>query len=287
MATDNILSVVTVDGQGGNDVLSVNDQASTGQESYDVEATRFTRTPLTFGQPIGSPTQIVNYANVESLAVHAGTNFDGLGAGSTSAGTSTALYGGPGQAEFVIENGHDTLDDIQGPLALHGGGRANFAFVTDELDTVGHTFTLTANTVQRDGIAPITYDGFGEFILATGDNTAVPPTPDTVNVLSTAAGTFTIVPVGSGDTVILGRPTGTGSARTLQDFQGPFRVQSVATEAPTVVIDDSGDPDTAGPHHHIRQLLESWILRRRASAAGYLHPDRQWLRRIHPRQRQR
>ena len=52
---------------------------------------------------------------------------------------------------------------------------------------------------------------------------------------------FTIVLVGTGSAINLGAPTGNGSTHTLQTLLGTVRVQSLATEAPRVFVDDSGD----------------------------------------------
>jgi hypothetical protein len=62
-------------------------------------------------------------------------------------------------------------------------------------------------------------------------------------VTGTVANASTILLVRSTDTVILGAPLGNGT-HTMQTFLGEFRVQSVATDSPTVVIDDSGNPST-------------------------------------------
>jgi hypothetical protein len=241
---DPIQGLVTIDGQGGT-VLTVNDQATSSQEEYDVYATQVLRTPFTFGQPRVSPTQTINYVNLSALTVNGGSGQDIFGAAGTPAGTTTALYGGTGHNEFFVENNADTLDDIQGPVALHGGSIYDFATANDGLNTLGHTYTLTADRVQRNSMADITYDGLGEFILATGDNPYSAPSPDTVSVQSTAANTFTILVVGTGGRVTLGQPVGDGSTHSLQSFLGSFRVQSLATEAATVSIDDAGNPSTA------------------------------------------
>src|SRR5262249_49181280 len=126
----------------------------------------------------------------------------------------TSLYGGTGPNEFVVFNDSDTLDDIQGPVALHGGSNGDFAYVVDTLNTVGHNYTLTAGRVQRFNtassqadIAPITYDGLGEVIVATADNPYFGHSPSIVNVQSTFNG-LTFVEVGNQDTVTVGSGAG-------------------------------------------------------------------------------
>jgi Ca2+-binding RTX toxin-like protein len=158
-------------------------------------------------------------------------------------GGSSGKNGGGGN-EFIVANAQDTLNDIHGPLAIHGGGIYDFASVVDGQNTVGHGYTLTATDVQRDDLADITYDGLSELVLSTGDNPYYGHTPpSTVNVLSTAANVLTVVATGAGDTINLGMPIANSSTKTLQDFQGPLRVQigEYHLGSGTVVVDDSGD----------------------------------------------
>ncbi|HEV3298186.1 MAG TPA: hypothetical protein VG055_01000, partial [Planctomycetaceae bacterium] len=160
----------------------------------------------------------------------------------------TTLYGGANETQFIVANNNDTLDDIQGALTLHGGGIFNFAEIIDALNTVGHNYTLSSdptsgNHVDRDGMADISYDGLGEFIVQASDNPYTPPSPNTVAVTGTAANASTILLVRSTDTVILGAPLGNGT-HTMETFLGEFRVQSLSTDSPSVVVDDSGNPST-------------------------------------------
>jgi hypothetical protein len=132
-------------------------------------------------------------------------------------------------------------------VAIHGGSRFYVMSFDDGLNTVGHTYTLTATDVKRDDLADITYDGVGEGILATGDNPHFGHSPaSTVNVLSTAPNVYMTVATGAGDTINLGMPTGNVSTKTLQYFQGPLLavIGEYVTGAGTVVVDDSGDPNS-------------------------------------------
>jgi hypothetical protein len=243
---------VTVNGNGGNTTLNVNDGGTASSEYYAVYSTQVFRTPDISGQPLGSPTQTINYHNLGSVNVYGAGAGDLFGIGGTQAGTSVAVYGGyngvpGGYNQFIVTNASDTMDDIHGPLAIHGGGRFYVMSFDDGLNTVGHTYTLTATDVKRDDLADITYDGVGEAILATGDNPHFGHSPpSTVNVLSTAPNVYMTVATGAGDTINLGMPTGNGSTKTLQYFQGPLRAEigEYVTGAGTVVVDDSGDPSS-------------------------------------------
>jgi hypothetical protein len=245
---DPIQGAVTVNGNA-NTTLNINDKGTTSHEWYDVSANQVLRYPWTFGQPLGTPTQTINYFNVKYLYVYGGSGSSGgvqdvLAAHSTLASTAlTSLYGGSGPNEFVVSNGSQTLDDIQGPVALHGGGIHDFAEVSDGLNTVGHNYTLTAGRVQRDHMADVTYDGLGEVIVATADNPYVGHTASTINVQSTTPSAFTIVDAGNKDTVTVGSGAGAQPAipSTLASI-GQLQVgNAYAADHSSVVLDDSGD----------------------------------------------
>jgi hypothetical protein len=249
---DPIQGALTFNGQGASTTLNVDDENTASHEYYQVYDTQVTRTPYTYGQPYGSPTQTINFFNLGSVNVHGGSAADLFDVYGTVAGTSVALYGGSsgaglsgGNALFV--NGpDDTVNGIHGPVAIHGGSIYDLAVVVDALDTVGHTYTVTATDVKRDDLADITYDGVGELTVSAADTPYSGHRPlSTVNVLSTAAHTFTGVLGGKGDTINLGMPTGIGSAPTLQDILGPLEVSTGAESlgTGTVVVDDSGDPN--------------------------------------------
>jgi hypothetical protein len=250
-----ILSAVTVNGQGGSNTLNVHDESTSSTEYYKVTNNQVLRYPYTFGQPVGNPTQTITYSNLTNVNVYGGSAADLFGVFSTLAGTSVAVFGGPSGKngtsgnynEFIVANNYLTLDDIHGPLAIHGGSTYDLADFYDGLNTVGHTYTLTATSWQRDDLADITYDGLDELILRTGDNPIYGHSPiSTVNVLSTAANAFTVVVVGGGDKVNVGEPIGNGSTNTLQGIQGGLDVQSgeYHRESATVKLDDSGDTQT-------------------------------------------
>jgi hypothetical protein len=239
---------VTVNGNGRT-ALTLNDGGTAGRQEYDVSPATITRTPI--ATPASGPAQTVTYANLASIAVNGGLGADLFGVAGTPGGTAVSLSGGPGQNQFLVGNGPGTLDAIQGPLALHGGSRADVAVVNDSRNVAAHRYTLVNSSVQRNGMAPVSYNGLGKVELFTRSSPAAAAGPDRVSVQGTTANALTVVAVGAGAAVTLNAPAGSGSAPTLQNFLGSLRVQSPATRPATVVIDDaghagpSGNPDTA------------------------------------------
>ena len=241
---DPIQGPVTITGAGSVNSLSINDQGTSAVQAYDLSANQFTRTSS--DNTSGTPSTTVSFSKMQNVAFYCGSGHeDVVNVDAVSKGTSIAVYGNNDYAEFLVGG---TLDAIQGPLALHGGANAiyNFVTFTDYLNTVGHQYTLTANTLQRSGMANISFDGLQAVTLSTGDNPSYPPSPDTVSVQSTAANVNTSIEEGNGDVITLGAVTSPGK-RTLQNLLGPITVLSsyVPSETPSLIVDDSGDPGTA------------------------------------------
>jgi hypothetical protein len=241
---DPIQGAVTVNGNGVNTVLNVNDAGTSSAQTYQLFATQLLRYPSPpAGQALGNPTQTINYFYINHVYVHGGTASDTWFVNSTLPGTITDLYsaGGTPSTEnaFVVDNSATVLDGIQGPLGLHGGGGGPFYdFLTahDDLNAVGHTYTLTTGELQRDGMANITYDSLGEFLLYAANNPYVGHTPgNTINVQSIGSISATVA-AGTGDAVNVGQ-TGTMSyiSGTLS-IGGPGPKQ--------VTLDDSADTQT-------------------------------------------
>jgi len=133
--------------------------------------------------------------------------------------------------EFLIENTSDVLNGIQGPLAVHGGGIFDYVIAYDQLNTVGHTYTMTTGMLQRDGMANITYDGVGGFELPVANNPQGHTPSNTVKLLSLGSLVAQII-VGTGDTVEVGQNHSLAQILGEPIIEGP---------AKQVTIDDSGD----------------------------------------------
>jgi autotransporter-associated beta strand protein len=235
---DPIQGSVTVNGIGANNTLNIYDQGTSSVQSYGVSATQVTRTPPPI--PPNNPTQTINYFNMAFVNLYGGSGADFWNAYSTPTGTSTALYGGSStnENEFAVEDAVNLLDEIHGPLAFHGGG-IDFLEAIDSGNTVGQTYTLTSGMLQRIGMANITYDGMGEFVLATANNPYFGHSPNTVYFQS-LGNVFAIVEVGTADTLTVGQ---NGS---MAGIVGDLRIQDVVGQVPKqVTLDDSADT-TAG-----------------------------------------
>jgi hypothetical protein len=227
---DSIQGPITIDGEA-NGALMVNDAGTTTIQQWVVANSFIDRYP--FG---GSPPAVpqINYHNLGAVRLTTGAARAFIGIYSTAAGMTTTVNGNNSGDQFIVGN-FDRLDDIQGPLALHGSGLDYFSAV-DGLNTIGHTYTLTTGKLQRDGgIADITYDGMGSFVLSTANN-SLGHTSSIVNVQSLSVELADLA-VAKGDTVTVGQ---NGS---LANLTGDLLIQGLIGQAPKqITLDDHADP---------------------------------------------
>jgi hypothetical protein len=225
---------ITINGGGGTNSLTFDDRQTTADETYTVAAS-------TVGRAGAGP---IRYANMANLALYGGTGNNLLVVTSTSAGTTTDVYGGngPNTDEFIVTSVAVRLDDIQGPLNLHGqngpgtgiGGESNALF-NDAGNAAVETYTLTAGALNRSGMAPINYDHLVADVLYTSDQSSA-----AVNVQSNLADVNTQISLdGSGDQVTIGSAA-PRLGGTLANIQGSVVVLG-SMRAASVVVDDSGD----------------------------------------------
>src|SRR5262249_2130446 len=108
------------------------------------------------------------YSNVESLTLTGSPLSDTFHLHGTAAGTTTTLNGGDGIDVFSFGSASGTMNSIQGPLVLDGRAGPNFVSFYDWASTVGHPYTYPADTMTRDGMAPVRYYGMNQLIQYIG-----------------------------------------------------------------------------------------------------------------------
>lgn len=218
-----VLGPVTVNGSD-SDTLAFNDQGTTADRTFVLDTGS-----VTWGGPA------INYAGVQSVTVNGGSGTNVYFVYGSPAEVSTTLNGGPGVNAFV-EGAY--VNPLLGPLAVHGRpGSNSYLVYSDDPTPTAQTYTLTADTLTRSGLAPVTFDNLYEVILYPA-----PVGGNTINVTSLAAGVFANLVAASGDTVTI------GSNQSLAAVLGPVSVTAFGTSPPTVVLDDSADTTPpAGP----------------------------------------
>jgi hypothetical protein len=224
----NLAGLVSINGQGGTNTLNAFDQAATFSQPLATEV--LYRDHLTRYDP--TRRTVFTYTGVQSVNVSAGRSDNNadefFGVAGTPLGvpvTVTNASSGSGHVDFVVGTDSDNLDGILGLLTIHGRvGGTDFLELADDGPNP-QTFTVTANTVSRTGIAPIVYDNQTELLLGTSSGALA-----TVNVQSTAMATVTFIFLGqAGDQATI-------NAATLQNDLVAESVSAVS-----VTVDDSGD----------------------------------------------
>jgi hypothetical protein len=129
------------------------------------------------------------------------------------------------------------LDFLQGPLTVVGrAGALDLLLLNDAANASPQSYTVTATTVSRPGMAPVTYANLTQINLYTSNVGA----PAAVTVQSTAPTTFTqVLLLTAGDQAAVNAPGVQGALRILSNGAAPVPV--------SVTVDDlsEGRPRTA------------------------------------------
>ena len=203
---DAILGNLTIQGQVGfNDVLVINDpgHAPSPARMYTVTATQVTRT----GPP--NPVAPIAYFNLAGLVLNGSSSYV-----VSATSTPTTLHTGAGDDTITVGDPGNTLNGIQAPLVIDGGAGTNRLILNDQGNPAPQMYTLTATTLTRSFMAPITYASIQQLVLNAG------PMGNLLNLQGTAAGSSDTVLAGAGnDAIILG-----GAAASLDALQGVLAI---------------------------------------------------------------
>ena len=122
------------------------------------------------------------------------------------------------------------INGILGVVAVNGAGGATQLNINDAGKVLGGLYTVTAASVTRNGIAGVLYSSIVSLVVNAGLG------GNTINVLSTSAGTTTTINTGSSaDVVNVGN-----TVNTLDNILGPLAV--VGHGLNTLNVNDFGDP---------------------------------------------
>ena len=234
-----VVGTLNIDGGGGANTLTINDQRNTKAQTYTV-----TGTQVTFLSGRGAIATVA-YSNVNQLTLNGGSGGNIVRVQSTS--IPTGINSGSSPDTITVAGGPpnpNRLDGIQGQLVINGPGGAigppNDAIIINDSGNVpGWNYVEAPNSLSRQGIAPITFFNYSLLVFAPAQ-AARPaggaigdPVGNQIDVTGVLAGTAVTVDAGSWDTVTL---SGTGS--TLNTFLGPINV-ACASPTDTLILDDS------------------------------------------------
>jgi acrosin len=184
---DSILGTVSINGQGGANVLYVNDQGTITAQTYHVQ----TAIPsIQRGQAL------VAYSGMSILVLRAGSGGNTIDVLGTLAATPVTVYAGALNDTVNVGDSGNHLDSIQSPMNVYGQNGTTLLNVNDQGTATSTTYGITDTFLGRTGSPAITYSNLNSLTLNGGSG------GNTINVESTAAGTTTTVNGGSGGSTI-------------------------------------------------------------------------------------
>ncbi|MEX2176502.1 MAG: hypothetical protein WD872_19210, partial [Pirellulaceae bacterium] len=202
---DTFAALITVEGGGDEDSLLLQDAADiTTNNTYTITANQVTR-----------PAFIVDYSQVETLTVNAGTGGDTIQVDSTSA--VTTVNAGAGNDGITVGNG--TLNNIAHTVTVAGDAGDDSLTVNDSTNAGSNTYLITAAQVTRGGVT-INYSTVESLTLLAG--TGVDQIFVGDGTLDNMVPTITVNggSVGSPDSLTVNDSTdNTGNTYTISDAQ--------------------------------------------------------------------
>jgi hypothetical protein len=220
----------TISGGNGDDTIVVNSAGYTGAELQNAvsltgaagaDTLRFNASPGSttnlYNNSFDStrtPTYLYFEPTIESFDFRGSAGADEFIVRSTRMDTATTVSGGDG-ADLIHVGGTPGapyhMDDIDGPLVVNGQNGPDELALSDNGLTIARSYTLSANDLQRSGLAPLSFDDFEKLSL-TGT-----AGPDTINVAETVPGALVSLDGGPGLDAVTVNSDGTGSARVQFD----------------------------------------------------------------------
>jgi Ca2+-binding RTX toxin-like protein len=225
---DTIDGDVTVDGGSGTDTLTIHDENNSFSDTFTVTTSSVDRNAA-------AP---VNYSATEVVVLDGGSGNVNYDIESTLATVTTTINGDTGADAFNISPVAQFLDNIDGAVTVNGGAGADTLTLHDENDSFSDTFTVTAASVGRNAMTPVSYTSINGGVTVESGTTG--------NLTFDIESTFVGSPV-----TIHGNSTGTETfnvspgAKNLDPFHGKLSVFGGPGAASLKVFDNNNaNPDT-------------------------------------------
>jgi hypothetical protein len=145
---DNLPGILDIRGSGpgptgGSGVLTIDDQSNTAPTDWTLENGTLVRQ-----HHDGSGLTGIYYDTISTLTINGGSASNTFDVQSLTAATPVTLNGGAGFNTFNVNSVANSLDPLQGSLAIHGSGADVVNFNNQGADpSVGHSDIWTANHV--------------------------------------------------------------------------------------------------------------------------------------------
>jgi len=239
---------LSVNGNAGVNTLKITDTLGTGVPTNLPPASTVVQRNLSYQITAQSVTRTGAYGYVTPQGGGAGVSFveiayqgiaalelngSDIGAGIRIASTTgaTTVRGGSGKDDIFLGSAQNTLDPILYKVVVDGQGSGDRVVVQDDLSLTPHTYTVTSNSISRDGFAIAEYSNVEALQVNAGRGN------DTVNVVSTHANTATEVDSGRGNDRFQ-----IGDNGKLSSIKGSLHLRSASTlSGVDLFLDDSNE----------------------------------------------
>ena len=266
---DGILGVLTINGNASSvsDTLNINDQGDVNDNIYTLNGTTLDRTgmaQLTYGTiealnlnaGLGADTIIIASTHGDTTTINANGGADTINVQTTATGSVTTVNGDGDDDVVNVGNTGNSLDDILGILTVNGNDPAasDTLNINDQSDPDDNAYLLTGTTLDRTGMAQLTYDTFENLFLNTGtgsDDIILSNTHTGVTTVNANDGADTvIVQTTNGETIVNGQngndqvivqTTGAGQTTTINGNEDDDIITVQTTGGPTTVNGQGGD----------------------------------------------
>jgi hypothetical protein len=236
-SVSNVQGKLTIDGQGGQNDLSIVDTHAGGPTKVTLTSTQVGVVGDTFFPLNGSLT----YANLRSLTLAAGAFGNTIQVRSTASGTQTKILAGAGDDTVIVGVSPGLVQGIVSGLTVDGGLGTNRLRLQDAADATARQVTLTGGGLVGAGpgdnfFGPngsLSYANFGLLTLNGG------PAGNTFYVEGTLKGTTTTLNPGSGASTVVISSAGPMPGGTAKAIVSPLIVNGGGNTS--VSVDNSGD----------------------------------------------
>jgi hypothetical protein len=228
-ALDNLRGALTINGQAGDDTITLNDQGALDNKG-GANSRIYTLTRTTFSWSTFSS---LTYGTIEHLGLNGAGGGNLISVQGTGNGVITSVNAGLGSDTISVGDTTNSLGNIGGPLFVSGQAGTDTLNIDDEASGPGlQHYTVFEDNVARQGGPTINYDTIKNLALTGGGGN------DVIDVPETASGVNTTVSGGGGDdTINVGN-----DGDTLDDLAGPLDVEGGAG-TDTLNVNDQGTFD--------------------------------------------
>ncbi len=231
-------------GDGGNDVLLLDDTTDTTADQATITATE---AGAAVGDNFFGPGGRVTYSSFVAMTMRSGEGSDRVNIQSTNHETSTTVLGGKGNDQFDIDSNTagtplGNVNAIVSALTINGQDGDDVVMLDGTGDFSPNLYTVSDTQVGAGGGdtlfgagGMLTYSSLLALSVLNGAHA------ETVRVISSAAGTTTTLDTGAGDDQVHVDSNGFLPGGTVDGLKGLLVVHGGAGTSNTLTLDDMSD----------------------------------------------